>query len=262
MIWGLWIEISLRWKLEKSPSVTPMVFPCFNCSIIAFFPGGFCHGRWCWVHCIGHSRGSGGSALARFRIADWQDFSGFPWFSENTELIWSRIIIIYYHILSYIIKNQPKMFSLPVVFQLFFSSKMVPTERGLWRRRHGWLSRLGPGRFHLRPLHSHRCHGGRFQENGGNKCSFFIINTCNLSLFFHFFFYIMNYFDERCFCPRSACFVWKVSSWHSCMIMIFWNGWSFVAMRLVIPIWSLSPRDPWLGLHPKVGFFFSFQQIS
>ena len=103
MIWGLWIEISLRWKLEKSPSVTPMVFPCFNCSIIAFFPGGFCHGRWCWVHCIGHSRGSGGSALARFRIADWQDFSGFPWFSENTELIWSRIIIIYYHILSYII---------------------------------------------------------------------------------------------------------------------------------------------------------------
>lgn len=64
---------------------------------------------------------------------------------------------------------------------------MVPTERGLWRRRHGWLSRLGPGRLHLRPLHSHRCHAGRFQENGGNKCSFFIINTCNLSLFFLFF---------------------------------------------------------------------------
>lgn len=120
MIWGLWIEISLRWKLEKSPSVTPMVFPCFNCSIIAFFPGGFCHGRWCWVHCIGHSRGSGGSALARFRIADWQDFSGFPWFSENTELIWSRIIIIYYHILS---KINPKCSACLLFFSCFFHQK-------------------------------------------------------------------------------------------------------------------------------------------
>ena len=117
MIWGLWTEISFRWKLEKSPQCNPNGFSMFQLFHHCLFSWRFLP----WVLVLGplHWAQQGQRRECFGKISDC-GLAGFLRFSMVFRKYRINLITNNYHILSYIIKNQPKMFSLPVVFQLFF----------------------------------------------------------------------------------------------------------------------------------------------
>ena len=141
MIWGLWIEISLRWKLEKSPSVTPMVFSMFqlfhHCLFSwRFLPWALVLGPLHWAQqgqrreCLGKISDCGLAGFLRFSMV----FRKYRinLITNNYHIL--SYIIIYYHILS---KINPKCSACLLFFSCFFHQKWFLLSEALWRRRHG-----------------------------------------------------------------------------------------------------------------------------
>ena len=117
MIWGLWIEISLRWKLEKSPQCNPNGFSIFQLFHHYLFSWRFLP----WVLVLGplHWAQQGQRRECLGKISDC-GLAGFLRFSMVFRKYRMNLITNNSHILS---KINPKCSACLLFFSCFFHQK-------------------------------------------------------------------------------------------------------------------------------------------